>query len=91
MCCDKCKQKLTSDVDSGIVGIGASEISISHDIVFNNRRFQPKDDITPMESVRISQLFTNLLVTAGFGGGTYSFDSFIETYKLERHFELMEE
>jgi hypothetical protein len=58
---------------------------MSYDITIDNKSFEPQNDITPLESVRISQLFT-LICNTMYLGPDYS-TKFITLYGLERHFK----
>ena len=53
-------------------------------IIGNVGRFEPQEDITPLESVRINQLFLLVTINDYFSGDHIS--TFVEKYGLERHF-----
>lgn len=59
--------------------------TMSYDITIDNRIFEPQDDITPLESVRITQLFT-LICNTMYLGPDYS-TKFITLHGLDRHFK----
>lgn len=55
---------------------------------YPKRIFDPKEDITPMEQVRLLQLFTfAALASANRGFLQYDYHEFIERHALERHFK----
>lgn len=49
----------------------------------------PMDDITPLESVRISTLLT-FVSNAGATGCLYDWQAYIDLHKLQRHFKESE-
>lgn len=55
------------------------------DAQLNKYAFLPQDNITPLESVLIAQLFTRLVMTA-WKGGPLDWQSYILENKLDRHF-----
>ena len=78
------KEELKIDVENNTIRLSVSPL-VSHDITLDGKRFAPKEDITPLESVRIAQLLV-LLTYGHYISENYS-TTFIEKYKLERHFE----
>ena len=61
-------------------------ITVPLKIIFHNHgTLNPKADITPLESVRISMMLT--LATTYIGLGRYDFSGYIKEHNLERHFD----
>ena len=57
-------------------------------IYINDKKFAPKDDMTPVESARISQLFTLISLNSNLQWiSNDRWSKFISDYGLERHFE----
>lgn len=55
-------------------------------ISIDNELFEPKEDITPMESVRLSIMFALLAINSSPSMYNTSWKGYKEKYNLSRHF-----
>lgn len=66
-------------VEEQIFGVPYEE---AFDIAFDGKRYDPQDDITPVEIARLLQVFTCILITQV----PLDTQRFIRDHGLERHF-----
>lgn len=76
---------MTETIESSIAAIAQPVGDINFCQEGTQAKLIPKDDITPMESIRIS-----IMLAIAATGGVYFIDwiGYIKKYGLERHFEI---